>query len=285
MSISGNTYNTLQSVLEHSPAFATNEALHAFFIREELVAWQNLLPQTGTVQERVTQVMAMLAERYNHRYENALVLMLEALSQATHRGDALYKAYSQLAAELARILGKPAGNQASLQIVADIEPRRGLIVPISMGKPPTPAERAVDHHTPALTHCWLIVGPGEGAQSSRANAWRIQEKLKPPIHVYTIDIVNFNDVEAVFLAVRNIVQVAREHHGLRPGDIVADYTGGTKTVSVALALVAQVTGIGLQFMQPTAFLRDGSAYRPEDSIARQVNMPFINISSAADDRH
>jgi hypothetical protein len=89
---------------------------------------------------------------------------------------------------------------------ASVQPRRGLIVLVSVGPPPTAAEEAIRAHLERLEYCWLIVGPGKGEGSPRENAERIireysrykgrqihfkQEELNNPVGVTQLAVFSF----------------------------------------------------------------------------------------------
>jgi hypothetical protein len=171
--------------------------------------------------------------------------------------------------------------------VAEQVPRRqGLVVLVSLGDY-TAAASALEYHAwdlvpgsrPVLTHCWLIAGPGEGESSSLANAERIKEELMAKGIMADIwSLEDADNVQESFQAVKTIFQVATNKYKLAKDEIMADYTGGTKSMTSGMLLAAIAEGIDLQYMKPNLYLADGRADRPAGSRPRFVRINFVSVS-------
>ena len=113
-----------------------------------------------------------------------------------------------------------------------------------------------------------------------ANAVRLQQELaKQQVTTEIWHLENTDDIEELFRKMQTIVQVARYRYCLRAEEIVADYAGGTKSMTLAMALAAQVTGIRLQFLKPLGYLENGYADRTAGSRAVQVDIPFVRVTA------
>lgn len=62
--------------------------------------------------------------------------------------------------------------------------------------------------------------------------------------------------------------------GLGPEDVIADYTGGTKTMTAGMILACARPDRKLEFMKPRHYRPDGTAAREEGSEPREVNIAF-----------
>lgn len=175
-------------------------------------------------------------------------------------------------------------RQTSLQVTTHVPHRKGVIVLVSHGKF-VPAADALAYHgwdkvpgrPPALTHCWLLAGPGEGELSSLANARRLQEIYAAKgVTVEIWPLSDADDVQEVYSATRTIYQVARNRYRLHTADLIVDYTGGTKTMTAGLVLAALAEGSDLQYMKPNAYTADGRADKGAGSQPRLVDFRFVD---------
>jgi hypothetical protein len=110
---------------------------------------------------------------------------------------------------------------------------------------------------PRLRHCWLIAGPGEGQDSSYENALAIQKDY-PTIEVRIKRIDDADDPKKVFELVQQIYKEA-EALGIPRSEIIADYTGGTKSMTAGLILACTEQDRDLQYMKPRRYTTDGRA--------------------------
>lgn len=286
MTMSATLYQALCKILQECGPFASTEALRAIFAHPRLRPWQESLPETNSSQERVEQVIAFLADRFNTQGQNALVLLLQVLRDRLHPEDLCHARLNRVAADLAAELA-PAATRPALTIEADVERRRGLIAAVSTGPPETPADSAAGFHLGnepfTLTHCWLIAGPGDKQPgSSPANALRLRDTLQARgvvVDVWQLD--STGDVEDIFLKVQAMIDEGLHRYRLREEEIIVDTTGGTKTMTIGMMLAALAKQVPLQYMEPNNILADGRADRQAGSVPRQVDITFVRVDEPA----
>jgi hypothetical protein len=158
-------------------------------------------------------------------------------------------------------------------------PRRGLIVLSSPGSRVTAAENAIKAHLQKLEKCWIIAGPGSGpAQpTSRGNADRIKkqyEGIKPNAEFFVEPVDDEHNPEKVFLAVQSIYYKARSL-GLTESDVIADYTGGTKSMTAGMALACSaVPGRDAEYMRAADLSEIGTATPKSEAEAIPIKLRF-----------
>jgi len=171
-----------------------------------------------------------------------------------------------------------------------IAPRHGLVVLVSQGRSSEiPARGAIMYHwggrtdkqeQGVLQHCWLITSrqpskePPEPYQSAWKNAQdliALCDRLGIASHLKEIDP---EDPEDVFDAVNAAFQEARKLK-LSEGDIVADFTGGTKMMTVGMILACTPLNRAAEYMRPRAFQPDGQADPAAGSDPRSVDLSFL----------
>lgn len=175
----------------------------------------------------------------------------------------------------------------------------GLIVVASKTRPGviSAAEAAIAHHWNAgngnLQHLWIICG----GQDILANTRNLLTKLtgdfqflqenrlrftfcdcdRPSrqleIYLEILDPTEVDDPNATFNLTNKIYQQAAAA-GLEPGDIIADYTGGTKSMTAGTILTCASPEKRLQFMRPGGYTADGRAYASLPSAATEVRVEF-----------
>jgi hypothetical protein len=150
-----------------------------------------------------------------------------------------------------------------------------------------PAQNALDYHSwagvpgrkPVLTHCWLLAGPGEGEKSSQSNAERLAETCKVKGIVAEIwPLEDADNVEETYRAVKIIYEIAQNKYKLAKDDIIADYTGGTKSMTTGMVLAALEQDARLQYMKPNQYEMDGRADRAAGSRPRMVQVDFVSVA-------
>jgi len=140
-----------------------------------------------------------------------------------------------------------------------IESRRGLIVLVSQSEYKSNAAiPAIDYHAAGekvkLDHLWLIATekpkqePPEPSQSSWKNAQDLQNRYAGKIKVFP-KYVTRDDPSLVSMAVKQAVEEAKAR-GLKPNDLVADATGGTKPMTIGMVLGTLMTGIDVTYLSP-----------------------------------
>ena len=172
--------------------------------------------------------------------------------------------------------------------VKDLAPRRGLIVLVSQGKlHEIPAYSSLEFHKPALTHCWLITSrrplnepdqpptsSGEAIQSAWKNAQDLKGQLQENLKVVNIIEIDPENPKEIFDEADKIFRAARRA-GLRSNEIVADFTGGTKTMSISLVLACIPSGRAVEYMKPRKFLPDGRADSKAGSDPKLVDLGLL----------
>lgn len=180
--------------------------------------------------------------------------------------------------------------------------REGLIALVSYGRlSDIPATAAIQYHLGGtdgravgpLCHCWLIAtkppdqearqatngvgsGLGETPQSSARNAVDLRERYKQDLKtIEVITIADADDPEETFVAVEEAYRRARKHHGLHSSQIIADFTGGTKSMTAGMVLGCTGPDRHLEYMKPRKYLPDGRADPEAGSEGRLVDIHFF----------
>jgi hypothetical protein len=136
----------------------------------------------------------------------------------------------------------------------------GLVVAVSWRSPgstqPTPAELAIRHHVRmgTLRHCWLICTEQSLAEAERLVRVLVEEGVSPQIFHYGEDwrlgvldeagqpmtlllpTVRADDPNYVRQLVEGIYRSAGRQFGLGEGELIVDYTGGTKSMTAGMIL-------------------------------------------------
>jgi len=158
-------------------------------------------------------------------------------------------------------------------------PRRGLIVFSSPGSRTTAAENAIRAHLPKLEHCWIIAGPDRPwtKPHSRDNAKQIIEKyqsLKPAIRFYPKEVDDEHDSEKMFHLIQSTYHEALSF-GLRENDIIADYTGGTASMTAGMVLACSASEErDTQYMKPKDITPTGIAAPTAEATPMLVDLRF-----------
>lgn len=172
-----------------------------------------------------------------------------------------------------------------------IQPRVGLIVPVSQGVYKGSAtEAAIQYHyrgkddverpVGILRHCWLLTSPDvpskdpEGkvpqppneAVSAWVNADYVTKKYEGQIDCHIIQI-DPNDPEDVFEKVENSLKEA-ERRGLKHDEVAINFKPGTKEITVGTVLAATASGYNVETMLPSK--RDADGYRLAGSTSEFV---------------
>lgn len=150
-------------------------------------------------------------------------------------------------------------------------PRRGLIVLMSP-KADSPAEAAIRYHwnqgqTPCLEHCWIICTEtslpharamkqhllATGLDEHHTHLYYGQYALDDPSHPDLNLIVGDRAVNNpnVILTLINAIYADAQTKGLDESDILVDFTGGTKPMSVGTVLACADPSRHLQYLTQT----------------------------------
>lgn len=173
-------------------------------------------------------------------------------------------------------------------------PRRGLVVLVSQGKlEETPALAAIRYHyrgekderpSPTLGHCWLITSPHEaprpvgpsprpGFQTAWENANALKKMFAGKIDMHLVE-VDPNNAEDVYEKVAMALRTA-ERLRLPRSEVAADYTGGTKPMSIGMALAAATLGFGLEYMDARQHDEQGRAVPAGGSDPVSLDLQYV----------
>lgn len=147
--------------------------------------------------------------------------------------------------------------------IADIDPPPqypGLIVLYSRKET---ALAALEHHSPALKHCWLIVTPEMQASAGETIA------QFPAVRFSALSISNLYNAQACYEIVRHIYQQGVGNMGLRPEQVIADITGGTKPMTMGMIVACLEGGFAIEHV-PTKYDSNGNPQGPLPPIEIRV---------------
>lgn len=124
MGIPSNLFSRLRQVLLDCGPFDNNRQLGVMFADDRLSPWRYSLPQADSVTDRVDNVIAFLCPKQRSDTQaNALVLLLQVLSERIDPGDACHQQLKNLAVELEAALG----NHQSSPTLIDSPATRALV--------------------------------------------------------------------------------------------------------------------------------------------------------------
>jgi len=171
-----------------------------------------------------------------------------------------------------------------------IKPRRGLIVLVSQGElEKIPASEVIKfHYGPEgrkhpLEYCWLLRTPASTeepkapAQSSLKNANALEEAYKGRVKIY-IKPVEMDDPESVSMAVEQAHKEARKLK-LKESEMAADITGGTKPMSIGMALASIEAGVDMTYLKARKTFADGRADASSGSDLIRVDIEYFRRKS------
>ena len=189
-------------------------------------------------------------------------------------GFAVY--FTALTRKLRSLLGREAIEITN--VVPLTETFFGLITIASLAQPGqlTPAEIAIKHHwrngNGKLRYCWLICTPDAldatrqflqelerecMQQKQQFYIYHNTEQAMPPVtqvgtslHVRIVDLAPelINDPNHIRQLIDSIYAQATEQTGLSPIDFIADYTGGTKSMTAGMVLACSKPERKLQYL-------------------------------------
>jgi hypothetical protein len=159
---------------------------------------------------------------------------------------------------------------------------KGLIVLCSIGENIS-AEQAISYHYKGLSdehsksvleQCWMLTG----GDASYEAAQKLISKLIGsgfPNDIFKVIRMSGDDADnpaKVYETVERIFQSLPE--GFDDSDVVADYTGGTKSMTAGLVLACALPSRELQVLKPRKYKDDGTADRTAGSDPRSVDIRF-----------
>lgn len=98
--ISPNLYRALRASLIKCQEFQSYTSLRSVFVGQELTPWRYGVPEADSLATRVDSIIMYLSSKFNASGENALVLLLHALSDRYAPDNALNQELRKLAEEL-----------------------------------------------------------------------------------------------------------------------------------------------------------------------------------------
>lgn len=159
---------------------------------------------------------------------------------------------------------------------------KGLIVFCSVG-PNISAEQAVrfhyrglsnEHEQPVLEHCWMITG---GAASLEAAKILVESLIRDgvPPNVCKYVPMTGDDADNPEMVYRKVVGIFEDlPQSWSETDVIADYTGGTKSMTAGMILACALPERKLQFLKPRKYKPDGTADRAEGSDPKYIDIHF-----------
>lgn len=181
--------------------------------------------------------------------------------------------------------------RAETKVRMHVRRRKGLIALVSpeYGGERQAVDEAAAYHgrdvsgQSVLRHCWLIAGAGVGDParqklSSREKADRLRAELESAgVQTRILSLEDASEGDDPLTTKGLVDQAFAEAAavGLGLEDVIADYTGGTKTMTAGMILACTGPARKLQFMKPRRYKPDGTADRAAGSEPQEVNIAFI----------
>ena len=183
---------------------------------------------------------------------------------------------------LAKWLAKAFGKEASVVINDNVPPHHGLIALVSLGQGYESTEAAIQHHLRTddpekrLKYCWLLAGPGEGETSSIANANFLKGKFEEEgVKVEIWKLTDADNPSEVFCVINRIYKDAAANYNLPNSELIADFTGATKSMTAGMVLACADQNRDMQFMKPSEYDQNGRAKFHTPSYAKKVDIEFF----------
>lgn len=142
-----------------------------------------------------------------------------------------------------------------------------MIVFASVGSNPS-AANAIRGHIDSLEKCWVIAGDEDAKNGSLANALSLKDVLKTELEKKPDGGRDFFEIKkligdetdnpsAVYDMVEDIFSNLPE--GMEETDVIADYTGGKKSMSAGMVLACARPSRDLQILKPNKYTPNGTA--------------------------
>ncbi len=155
--------------------------------------------------------------------------------------------------------------QVPLREEQKTQPHAGLIWLLSIGKGEV-AKDAIDYHLKGeggepLQHCWLLISPAARATYERL-ALRLEELAYPvKLHPLYLDAAT---ITASYQATLRVYAEEAQRAELRPDQIIADITGGSKTMTAGMVMACLPYGRPVEYIEseygPDGKLIEGTQY-------------------------
>jgi hypothetical protein len=114
---------------------------------------------------------------------------------------------------------------------------------------------AIDHHRPALQHCWLLATPE--MQDAASEAISHFSELSFTLH----SVADRYDSNSCYQTIRDIYQHEVPRLGLAAVEVISDITGGTKPMTLGMIMACLEGEYPIEHV-PTAFNAAGEATGP-----------------------
>lgn len=141
-----------------------------------------------------------------------------------------------------------------------------------------PPLAAVEHHSAALEHLWVIVTPESRGEFGLFR--QMVERCVPGRHlaVHERQIRGHSDVESMFATVNSIYMEA-ESHGLKPQDVIADFTSGTAAMSGGMIIATLRDDRPVEYLRQARPLVDGDRALTREEIAADM---LVEVGTSLD---
>lgn len=163
------------------------------------------------------------------------------------------------------------------------ERHKSLIVFCSVG-PNISAEQAIlfhykglnsEHQDTVLEHCYLVTAGDASKKAAKELVEKLVKEGFPPDIFKYIDKMSGDDAdnpEQVYKIIEEIYQSLPDD--LEESDVIADYTGGTKSMTAGMVLACALPHRKLQVLKPRQYKNDGAADRTTGSDPRYIDIRF-----------
>jgi hypothetical protein len=166
----------------------------------------------------------------------------------------------------------PAINEAEIA-----ERHAGLICLLSLQF--QPCFIAIKHHCSAqvggepLRHCWVLITPEAERQGiyEQLKA-RVADEARFNLTLHPIYLAN-ETIEVTYREVRDIYALRAVEQQLKPSQIMADLTGGTKTMTAGLVMACRDHGYALEYIR-SQFGPDGRRIEDTGTVIK-VGVDFV----------
>ncbi|MGQ9523229.1 MAG: hypothetical protein ACUVTZ_00175 [Armatimonadota bacterium] len=159
------------------------------------------------------------------------------------------------------------------------EPRRGIIVFASMGRGIQSAKAAIQYYLGkgSLERCWIMTGGEESLRQAKCMVADLLQQPECPLDPPTFEFKrmtkeDIGNPERVRETVEEIYSSLPENWA--ESDVVADYTGGTTSVTAGMVLACASPRRNLQYMKPLKLDEHGQAVPEAGSVPVLVNINY-----------
>jgi hypothetical protein len=120
-----------------------------------------------------------------------------------------------------------------------------------------PLAVACDHHRQELKHCWIVCTAGGSAPQFEAAKRIVKKFAGPEVECHAEEIEAVYEVKAIAEKIARIYDEAALKYNLLPNRIIADFTGGTATMSAGVILATMTEDRKIEYLrQDQSLLKD-----------------------------